>query len=329
MSATWSIQTPRHAPGAIAVVRLAGDDLDGVLTSLDLGPAPIGSARLVDILGVDRGLVVRWSPTVADLCVHGGIGVLDVLSERLAEQGLREPADVDWSQENQWRAAWPEAGDVIEARMLEALSHAVSPRAVDLLLQQPSRWRAHRAGAAEADARVLRRLLHAPLVVIWGAPNIGKSTLLNALAREQVGLVADMPGTTRDAVGATVLLDGLAVRMLDAPGVAESESDALVAEAVAIARGLVAEADLVLCCGEVSHDPPEIERPHLRVALRGDVAIPAWSHDALVSARTGRGLPELAMQVRQVLAPDAVLKDERAWRFWEPNDAGRHGHGSA
>lgn len=217
MSVSWSIQTPRHAPGAIAVVRLSGDDLDEVLRTLRLDPAPIGSAHLVDILGIDRGLVVRWTHETADLCVHGGLGVLAALGARLRAHGLCEHAEVDWSSRADWRGAWPEARNEIEARMLEALSHVVSPRAVDLLLQQPARWRCHRAGEGLADAAVLRRLLHAPLVVIWGAPNIGKSTLLNALAREQVGLVADMPGTTRDAVGATVLLDGLAVRMLDAP----------------------------------------------------------------------------------------------------------------
>ncbi|MCL4220385.1 MAG: 50S ribosome-binding GTPase [Phycisphaerales bacterium] len=321
MSVSRSIQTPRHAPGAIAVVRLAGEDLDNCLRGLGLGPAPVGSARLVDILGVDRGLVVRWSPGVADLCVHGGLGVLDALDARLREHGLSEQTELDWRNETNWRAAWPEARDEIEARMLEALSQAVSPRAVDALLAQPARWRARRQGDLLADGTVLRRLLHAPLVVIWGAPNIGKSTLLNALAREQVGLVADMPGTTRDAVGATVLLDGLAVRMLDAPGIAAggagSEPDPLVADAVSIARELVAEADLVLCCGDATHEPLPIEQAHLRVALRADAATPAWSHDALVSGHTGQGLSALALLIRQTLVPDAAMKDERAWKFWE------------
>lgn len=317
MSVSWSIQTPRHAPGAIAVVRLAGDDLDEVLPSLGFGRAPIGSSSLHDMLGVDRGLVVRWSAGVADLCVHGGLGVLEALTTRLCEHGLSEQAGVDWTSDAGWKHVWPEASDEIEARMLETLSHVAGPRAVDLLLEQPGRWRTRRAGDAPADGAALRHLLHPPLVVIWGAPNIGKSTLLNALAREQVGLVADLPGTTRDAVGATVLLDGLAVRMLDAPGLVEGESDALVAEAVGIARALVAEADLVLCCGDAAHELLPIDRPHLRVALRGDVGTPGWSCDALVSAQSGLGLPELAVLIRRALVPDAALADARAWKFWE------------
>ncbi len=55
--------------------------------------------------------------------------------------------------------------------------------------------------ASEARDRVLRRLIDPPLVVAIGPPNIGKSSLLNALAGRSVALVADEAGTTRDHVG--------------------------------------------------------------------------------------------------------------------------------
>lgn len=310
MNATYSIETPRHAPGAIGIVRLAGDALDNDLSALGLGHCPAGSVRLVDILGVDRGLVVRWAEHVADLCAHGGRGVIDGVCERLRAAGVAP------QQEAGLRTAWPEAEDEIEARMLEALSRAQSPRAIELLLAQPARWRGRGDEDGFANAEVLRHLLETPLVVIWGPPNVGKSTLLNALARERVGLVADMPGTTRDAVAAVVLLDGLLVRMIDAPGVAAGECDVIVAEAIEIARGLIESADLVLCCGDANADPLESNRPSVRIALRADVGEPGWAHDATVSARTGAGLDQLAVLIRRQLLPDEVLHDQRAWKFW-------------
>lgn len=310
MNATYSIETPRHAPGAIGIVRLAAENLDADLAAIGLGHAPVGSVRLVDILGVDRGLLVRWDRHTADLCVHGGRGVIDTVCARLRAAGFNECAQPDP------HIAWPEADDEIEARMLEVLSQARSPRAIDLLLDQPERWRNCADRDSLADAAVLARLLEPPMVVIWGPPNVGKSTLLNALAREQVGLTADQPGTTRDAVGAIVQLDGLLVRMIDAPGVAVGERDRLVAEAVQMARAMLESADLVLCCGDANAPPPVIERPSLRVALRADTGVADWPHDVTVCARNGTGLDDLALLIRQRLVPDAVLQDPRPWKFW-------------
>ncbi|QKK10189.1 MAG: GTP-binding protein [Planctomycetota bacterium] len=110
--------------------------------------------------------------------------------------------------------------------MLETLSRAVSPRAVDLLLDQPARWAAQGLPAPPLDtpstspelSRVLDRLVVPPLVVAIGPSNVGKSTLLNRLAGRPVAVTADEPGTTRDHVGSLVDLDGLIVRYVDTPG---------------------------------------------------------------------------------------------------------------
>lgn len=312
MTATCSIETPRHASGAIAIVRLHAVNLDATLAALALPPCIVGQSRLANILDVDRGLIVRWSPDTLDLCIHGGRGVIDALLTRLAEHNILERPLTNL------RAAWPEARDDVEAHMLGALARAVSPLAVDLLLQQPARWRAHQHDQPLADAAALRHLLTPPLVVIWGPPNIGKSTLLNALAREQVGLVADMPGTTRDAVGAAVTLDGLVVRMLDAPGVTTDEPDPLVAEAVTIAHQLIENADLVLSCTDATTAPidPPANLPHLRLALRADLGLPTWPHHAAVSAHAPDSVNTLATLIRQTLVPDEALNTPHPWRFW-------------
>jgi len=315
----FSIETPARAAGAIGVIRLAGSNLDACLERIGLGRVGVGAVLLRDILGIDRGLVVRWSASAVDLMVHGGPGVIEAIAAALRAQALGEAAP-------DLRGAWPEASSEIEARMLAALAEAPSPRAIPVLLAQPARHApitdsAARGSASEgfADAAVLGRLLHPPLVLISGAPNIGKSSLLNALARREVSIVADMPGTTRDAVAVTAVLDGLAVRLLDAPGFDAGERDPIVRAASEIAARLEAAADLVLCCADADHSPPTSERPCLVVATKADLGSGRPSRgrvDIAVSAATGAGLEQLSVLIRRALVPDSALADERPWRWW-------------
>jgi 50S ribosome-binding GTPase len=333
VAATFSIETSTLAAGAIGIVRLAGDDLDATLAALGLPPAPPGAVVLADLLGIDRGLFARYTPTTADLMVHGGRGVVAAMADALTSRGIKEGASNHW----------PEAADAIEAAMLETLAHAASPRAIPALLAQPARHREAPTGPF-ADAAALAHLLTAPLVVITGAPNIGKSSLLNALVGRQAAIVADEPGTTRDAVAARVVLDGLAVRLIDAPGMVDRaagshpplsdgrpplgegspiEPDPLIRAATTIAQTLIASADLILVCRDAAAaepaaaTPPAIKGESLRAALavatRCDLS-PARPSTALaVSATTGEGLDALAAAIRTTLVPDATLADTRPW----------------
>jgi tRNA modification GTPase len=82
-------------------------------------------------------------------------------------------------------------------------------------------------------------------VVIAGKPNVGKSSLLNALLREKRAIVTSIPGTTRDVIEEVVNIRGLPVRMLDTAGICES-TDAIEREGVALALEKISQADLVL-----------------------------------------------------------------------------------
>ncbi|MSR34900.1 MAG: hypothetical protein EXS12_08945, partial [Phycisphaerales bacterium] len=108
----------------------------------------------------------------------------------------------------------------IQARMLYTLARAASADAIALLLAQPERWEKYGAPTS-ADAprsQRLRRLIDPPTVVIAGAPNAGKSTLLNALLGRSAAVTSPIAGTTRDFVSANIVLAGLACRVVDAPG---------------------------------------------------------------------------------------------------------------
>jgi tRNA modification GTPase len=96
-------------------------------------------------------------------------------------------------------------------------------------------------------------------VVIMGKPNAGKSSLLNALSQTDSAIVSDLPGTTRDPVATTVILDGMPVHVTDTAGLREA-TDAIEAEGIRRAYATAKQADIVLLVtdGEAGIDPDEL-----------------------------------------------------------------------
>jgi tRNA modification GTPase len=85
-------------------------------------------------------------------------------------------------------------------------------------------------------------------VAIVGLPNAGKSSLINAMASDQVSLVSNQPGTTRDYVRARIKFDGVEVDLLDTAGVEEVNSDTPRGIAQQMTREQMENADLILHC---------------------------------------------------------------------------------
>lgn len=82
-------------------------------------------------------------------------------------------------------------------------------------------------------------------VVMTGAPNAGKSSLMNQLAKDSVAIVTDIPGTTRDVIRQTISLNGVPLQISDTAGIREA-SDAIEQEGINRARAEVDEADIVI-----------------------------------------------------------------------------------
>jgi len=169
----------------------------------------------------------------------------------------------------------------------------------------------------------LSRLIHPPLIVALGPPNVGKSTLANALAGRAVSITGETPGVTRDHVGVVLDLGGLVVRYVDAPGIGARSSTDVDAGAQAIGLELASSADLVLLCGDGSSPPPQspLEPGRTRkAALRADLPANSsrrWASDVTVSVREGTGLTDLVRTLREALVSRDVLHDPSPWRFWE------------
>ncbi|MBX3584074.1 MAG: tRNA uridine-5-carboxymethylaminomethyl(34) synthesis GTPase MnmE [Rhizobiaceae bacterium] len=133
-------------------------------------------------------------------------------------------------------------------------------------------------------------------VVIAGAPNAGKSSLLNALARRDAAIVSDEPGTTRDLVEVSLDLSGVKVRITDTAGIRDAAGKV---EAMGIERSLrrAGEADLVLLLEHGASHAPRIAEIGgeniIRIASKADLVTGEADADLAVSSLTGEGLSEL------------------------------------
>ncbi len=256
---------------------------------------------------------------LVEVHAHGGREVARFLVDLFSAQGARVCSWRDY--------VWLTEPDTLSAEAAIALAQATTLRTASILLDQ------HRGALGDALADVLvalengksataeemldRLLRYASVgehltkpwrVVVAGAPNVGKSSLVNALAGYQRSIVAATPGTTRDVVTTSIALDGWTIALSDTAGL-RPEADALEAEGIERARTTMADADLCLWILDASSPPVWPSEPHSSVLLvvnKIDLA-PIWHNEGeaiAISARTGQGLNELCEAVVSRLVPD-------------------------
>jgi tRNA modification GTPase len=148
-------------------------------------------------------------------------------------------------------------------------------------------------------------------IVLAGPPNVGKSSLMNALARRDVAIVSDEPGTTRDVLEARLDLDGFMAIVADTAGMREA-AGAVEQEGIRRARRRAEEADLVVWISDATEPatdmPPGLPAgaPRtLRVLNKIDAAgarhADRAGFDHAISARTGDGIPELVAALGRIV----------------------------
>ena len=180
--------------------------------------------------------------------------------------------------------------------------HFVDPdalaRAIDELLA--------RTTSLLASARRGRLIREGLQVAIVGAPNVGKSSLFNALVGASRAIVNDAAGTTRDLVTEVVDLEGLRVTLVDTAGLRVS-SDPVEAEGVERSRGAIAVADLVLNVldGSIDVASQVSDSKELTVINKSDLPGSRMAPGAVsVSALSGEGLDELRRRIVAALSVD-------------------------
>jgi tRNA modification GTPase len=234
-----------------------------------------------------------------------GARVGDLRTELLDLCALLE-LDLDFAEEGLEVIAKPE----IDRRLLAASTH------VRHLESTYEEGRLYRDGVA---------------VVFAGRPNAGKSSLFNALLKEERAIVTPTPGTTRDFIEESVSLDGITFRLIDTAGIRES-SDAVEQAGVARARNAMRTADIVVVVADASENiSPEIALGEMDRIAEGQKILVALNKIDIVkqtdstrqttggspgntvvvpvSARTGEGIHDLHKSLVK-LAASGVTHDE-------------------
>ena len=208
-----------------------------------------------------------------------------------------------------WRTELIRARALIEAE-LDFADESDVPGSVSDQVWRLMRDLADRIGKHVADAKRGAMVRDGFRVVIVGAPNAGKSSLLNALAGRDVAIVSDEPGTTRDLIEIKLDLNGLPVLVIDTAGLRETEGKV---ERIGIdrAREQASAADLIITLTDLSNPvAPTLDdvadSVTLRLGTKSDLAPPsaAAKYDLVISTRTGEGLDDLleALTNRAALA---------------------------
>lgn len=298
---TAELLTP---PGtaAIAVIAVRGSRAWPIVRELFSKPLPeLPPPRQfwLGTLCADDVIVAAVCEDTVEIHCHGGRQIVRAILESLHEHGCREAEPPPESPER-------------------LLPHALTLRAAGVLLDQ-----LHGAFDAEVQAFLkdrdihrLRRLaerikfgqrLTQPWsVVIAGAPNAGKSSLINALAGFERAIVAPTPGTTRDAVSSLTALDGWPVELIDTAGLRAAE-EAIEAAGIAKARQVLEQADLVVWLYDANAATGLTDktcRADLIVANKCDQPhAPPPQGVLAISALTGEGVPGLAAAIVRKLVP--------------------------
>jgi tRNA modification GTPase len=156
------------------------------------------------------------------------------------------------------------------------------------------------------------------LVILAGAPNVGKSSLLNAMTGEARVIVSDEPGTTRDAIEVLLDADPWPLRLVDTAGIRDATGP-VERLGIEVSERYLQSADVVLLCTDSESIEPKV-RARVEELTRGTVLVvrtksdlaserEAQLGDHAVSARTGHGLAELRAGIERAVVQRAGLSE--------------------
>ena len=230
-------------------------------------------------------VVCRRSLEEIEIHCHGGFAAAETIMKGLKSQGCEEVP---------WTELIPRfSPDPIAAAARIALADARTQRTAAILLDQyhgalrnaflqiRALLNRHDWATAADSLRTLDRFATVGLhltrpwrVVLAGPPNVGKSSLINAILGYERSIVFDQPGTTRDVVTASAVLDGWLVQLSDTAGL-RSTTDAIESAGVARAESALVTADLVIFVLDArEYDPQTADATIEHTALTNSASPP-------------------------------------------------------
>lgn len=326
---TVSVLTPPGV-GAIACVAIRGPaawdaarrHFRPVGQPLPERPAPgrfwFGTLGTGDAPG-DEVILSAKAEDSFEIHCHGGRRIARWVVELFLAEGFTETPPTLAGESTAWDALTHATTERTAAILLDQC-HGAFRRAVEAILADLDGSRKALARLA-ALAPIGRHLVEPWRVVIAGPPNVGKSSLLNALAGYARSIVAPVAGTTRDVVTARLAFDGWPFEVSDTAGLHDTPGEI---ESAGIARAAdeLARADLVLWVKDASADraeePPATLDPSRLLTVWNKADLHAAGGPGIaVSARTGAGVSDLITAIVARLVP-AVPEPREAVPYSAP-----------
>ncbi len=232
--------------------------------------------------------------------VEGLADLIDAETEAQRRQALRVLSGDLGTLAGKWRTDLIRAAALIEATIDfadEEVPVDVTPEVTELLTGVRAELDREIVGVETAE-----RIRTGFEVAILGAPNVGKSTLLNTLAGREAAITSEYAGTTRDVIEVRMELNGLPVTLLDTAGLRETE-DHVEGIGIQRARERAEAADLrvFLRTGEEDLDFRPLPHDVIRVAKADTLDDP----DNAISGKTGLGVSELVAEITEKLSEQA------------------------
>lgn len=324
--------------GAVATIRMRVDGTE--CPKLDSLPFQAANGQPLSRQPFGRIVFGRWGSDSAEEVVvcqinretleihcHGGDAAARRILDDLAAAGCRTMA---------WHEMIRRVDGTLAAELQVELARATTMRTAELLLEQADGLlRSSIESLIAADGEAVNRIAKVGEMLRWaefgvhltrpwrvvvaGRPNVGKSSLINALLGYMRSIVFDQPGTTRDVVTAVTAVDGWPIELSDTAGIRQSD-EPLEAAGIERAQSHISAADLAILLIDVSTAPTDEDRRLLAalpealvVAHKCDlppfVGAEAWDQRSTqawlrVSSKTGEGVDALTRALSQRLVPE-------------------------
>jgi tRNA modification GTPase len=334
--ATVSVLTP-PGRGAVAVVAVEGTQVIELVERF-FRPAATKPLRERSFGDITYG---RWGDTLAEDVIvscrserqvevhcHGGSAAVRRIVDDLTAAGVVEELWRDWTTRQEPNAIRQAARIALAGALTERAAMILLDQfqgALKTSLQQIARCLAE-SEIGQAHEFIAQLLHRAPLgmhltkpwrVVIAGPPNVGKSSLVNALLGYERAIVFDQPGTTRDVVTAATALDGWPVELADTAGLSAGV-DPLDRAGIARAAAHADVADCLLLVFDATRPWTDLQQLLIArwptavvVHNKCDLATSAREHPGEhISAKTGQGIGSLAQAIASRLVPNPPKSGE-------------------
>ena len=326
----YALATP-YSPSALAVIRASGEGVvslfkpyfSGRIETAESGKALHGYITDSDGKRIDEVVVIKYSKghgytseEAFEIMCHGSLPVIRNISALLEKAGIREALRGEFT----YRAFMHGRMDLTQAEAVEEIVKAKTGKGAGEALERqldygedeiPEDWEfpsdkvhgiCHRLRAIAGTYRASKLWSEGAVIVIAGRTNAGKSSLYNALLKENRAIVSPIEGTTRDYIESNAEIDGIPVRLFDTAGLRATDEE-VEAEGIKRTESLMEKADLIVYVIDPSSDDTAPEDPRI---------IPVYSRldilskdDALsFSSVTGEGLDKVISAIAEKLTKD-------------------------